>query len=250
MSTTDRFASRIAVVTGAAQGIGRAIADRLAREGAFVYAADRQPEKASTSGLQHLVECTLDVTDPASIAALFHEIEDRHGRCDMLVNNAGIPGELPLHEMTLPYWNNVFAVNVTGQMLMCQAAAPLMSHHGSIVNLSSVAAHLGFADRAAYCASKAAVLGLTRALAVELAPNGIRVNCLCPGTVQTPWIERLVGNDAGAEERRTSLATRQVLNRIGAPEEIAAAVAFLLSEEASFITGSVIMADGGMLSSR
>lgn len=167
------------------------------------------------------------------------------GRCDVLVNNAGIPGEGALAALTTAHWNRVFAVNVTAQMLMAQAALPLMPTGASIVNLSSVAAYLGFAERAAYCASKAAVLGLTRALAIELAGR-VRVNCLCPGTIDTPWITRLAGDGADRDERMAAIAGRQAMGRLGTPGEIAAAVAFLAFEDASFITGAILTADGGM----
>ncbi len=148
-------------------------------------------------------------------------------------------------ELTTAHWNRVFAVNVTAQMLMAKAALPLMPAEASIVNLASVAAHLGFAERAAYCAAKSAVLGLKRALAVELAGK-VRVNCLCPGTVDPPWIARLAGDGDDREERMAAMAGRQAIGRLGTPEEIASVVVFLASPEAGFIIGSVIMADGGM----
>ncbi|MET0430447.1 MAG: SDR family oxidoreductase [Microvirga sp.] len=243
----SRLAGRIAVVTGAAQGIGAAIARRLSLEGAVVYALDRTPGDAPAGGDGAIRHRTLDLTKAQAIRGIFDELAITHGHCDIVVNNAGIPGEGALHDLTVEAWNRVFAVNVTAPMLVCQAAAPLLGRGGSIVNLASVAAHIGFAERAAYCASKAAVLGLTRALAVELAPAGIRVNCLCPGTVQTPWIDRLVGDDADAPARLARMQARQLMGRLGTPDEIAAAVAFLASDDASFMTGSVVMADGGML---
>lgn len=242
----SRLSGRVAVITGAGRGIGGAIAQRLHREGATVFALDRDHRDSEGDGILRRV---VDLTDGQQIRAFFDELGAAHGRCDIVVNNAGIPGEAALADLTVEFWNTVFAVNVTAQWLMCQAAAPLLTKGGSIINLSSVAAQIGFAERTAYCASKAAVLGLTRALAVELAPRGIRVNCLCPGTVQTRWIERLVGRGEDAEQKRTQMESRQLMGRMGTPEEIAAAAAFLASDDASFITGSAIMADGGMLAS-
>ncbi|CAN7378202.1 SDR family oxidoreductase [Bosea sp. LjRoot90] len=235
-----RFRDRDVVVTGAGRGIGRAVVARFLAEGARVAAIDLELP-TDEGDTEHLSWHAFDITDEDAVAAFFAT----RSRCDVLVNNAGIPGEGALATLTTAHWNRVFAVNVTAQMLMARAAVPLMPAGASIVNLASVAAHLGFAERAAYCASKSAVLGLTRALAVELAGK-VRVNCLCPGTVDTPWIARLAGDGADREERLTAMAGRQAIGRLGTPEEIAAAIAFLASNEASFITGSVMLADGGM----
>ncbi len=235
-----RFRDRDVVVTGAGRGIGRAVVARFLAEGARVAAIDLEPPP-NGGDTEHLSWHAFDITDEDAVAAFFAA----RSRCDVLVNNAGIPGEGALAALTTSHWNRVFAVNVTAQMLMAQAVLPLMPAGSSIVNLASVAAHLGFAERAAYCASKSAVLGLTRALAIELAGK-VRVNCLSPGTVDTPWIARLAGDGDDREERMAAMAGRQAIGRLGTPDEIAAAVAFLASEDASFITGATLTADGGM----
>lgn len=235
-----RFRDREVVVTGAARGIGRAVVARFLAEGASVAAIDLAPPFAGDE-TERLSWHAFDISDERAVVEFFAG----RPRCDVLVNNAGIPGEGALAKLQLADWNRVFAVNVTAQMLMARGAVPLMPAGASIVNLASVAAQLGFAERAAYCASKSAVLGLTRALAVEFAGR-IRVNCLCPGTVDTPWIERLAGEGADREQRMAAMAGRQAIGRLGTPDEIAAAIAFLASDEASFITGSILMADGGM----
>jgi 2-keto-3-deoxy-L-fuconate dehydrogenase len=233
------FAGQEALVTGAGSGIGAAVARRLAADGAHVTVAgvDLQPieEVAREIGGRPL---ELDVRDEDQVAAAMSGL-------DVLVNVAGIGSTATAPETTLDVWEDVFAVNARGTFLCCKHAIPGMAERrrGSIVNIASVAALVGLRNRAAYCASKGAVVALTRALAVDHVADGIRVNAVCPGTVDSPWVRRLV-EDAG--ESLDDLRARQPMGRLGLPEEIAGAVAYLASDAAAFVTGTTLVIDGGM----
>jgi meso-butanediol dehydrogenase / (S,S)-butanediol dehydrogenase / diacetyl reductase len=222
-----RFAGKRALVTGAGSGIGAAIARLLESESATVVAAD-------LTG----TDVQLDVRDEAQVARVVRDV-------DVLVNVAGVGSTTTAPETPLEVWEDVFAVNARGTFLCCKHAIPAMIARGggSIVNISSVAAIVGLKNRAAYCASKGAVVSLTRALAVDHVADGIRVNAVCPGTVDTPWVRRLV-EDVG--ESLDALTARQPLGRLGRPEEVAEAAAYLASDAASFVTGSVLVIDGGL----
>jgi meso-butanediol dehydrogenase / (S,S)-butanediol dehydrogenase / diacetyl reductase len=222
-----RFAGKSALVTGAGSGIGAAIARLLESEGATVVAAD-------LTG----TDVQLDVRDEAQVARVVRDV-------DVLVNVAGVGSTTTAPETPLEVWEDVFAVNARGTFLCCKHAIPAMiaRRGGSIVNIASVAAIVGLKNRAAYCASKGAVVSLTRALAVDHVADGIRVNAVCPGTVDTPWVRRLV-DDVG--ESLDALTARQPLGRLGTAEEVAEAVAYLASDAASFVTGSVLVIDGGL----
>jgi 2-keto-3-deoxy-L-fuconate dehydrogenase len=223
-----------ALVTGGGSGIGAAVARRLAADGAEVIVADLSPEVvADELGAQAVV---LDVRDEEQVAPAM-------GGLDVLVNVAGIGSTTNAPETTLEVWENVFAVNARGTFLCCKHAIPGMAARGggSIVNIASVAGLVGLRNRAAYCASKGAVISLTRALAVDHVADGIRVNAVAPGTVDSPWVRRLV-EDVG--ESLDALRARQPLGRLGTPEEIADAVAYLAAAE--FVTGSVMVIDGGL----
>ena len=222
-----RFAGKRALVTGAGSGIGGAVAGLLAAEGADVVAAD-------ISG----TDVHLDVRDEAQVAGVVRDV-------DVLVNVAGIGSTTTAPDTPLDVWEDVFAVNARGTFLCCKHAIPSMISRGggSIVNIASVAALVGLKNRAAYCASKGAVVALTRALAVDHVNDGIRVNAVCPGTVDSPWVRRLV-DESG--ESLDDLTARQPLGRLGTPEEIAQAVAYLASDSASFVTGSILVIDGGL----
>jgi len=228
------FEGKRALITGAGSGIGAAVARLLAAEGAEVIVADLSPEAvADELGAQAVV---LDVRREA-------EVEFAMADLDVLVNCAGIGSTTNAPETTLDVWENVFAVNARGTFLCCKYAIPGMAARGggSIVNIASVAALVGLRNRAAYCASKGAVVSLTRALAVDHVADGIRVNAVAPGTVDSPWVRRLV-QDVG--ESLDALRARQPMGRLGTPEEIAEAVAYLAAAE--FVTGSVLVIDGGL----
>jgi len=232
-------AGRTALVTGAGSGIGAAVARRLAGEGARVVLADLS--LAAVEGLADELgpearALQLDVRDEEQVAPAMAEL-------DVLVNVAGIGSTTNAPETPLEVWEDVFAVNARGTFLCCKHAVPGMASRGggSIVNVASVAALVGLRNRAAYCASKGAVVSLTRALAVDHVGDGIRVNAVCPGTVDSPWVRRLV-DDAG--ESLDALRARQPLGRLGTTDEVAEAVQFLVSAE--FATGTVLVLDGGL----
>jgi 2-keto-3-deoxy-L-fuconate dehydrogenase len=230
------FAGKRALVTGGGSGIGAAVARRLRELGAEVVVADLEPGVvADELGAQAL---RLDVRDEAQVAPAVSGV-------DVLVNSAGIGSTTAAPETPLEVWEDVFAVNARGTFLCCKHAIPPMAARGggSIVNVASVGGLVGLRSRAAYCASKGAVVALTRALAVDHVRERVRVNAVCPGTVDSPWVRRLV-EDAG--ESLDALRARQPMGRLGTPEEIAAAVAYLASDEAAFVTGSVFTIDGGL----
>ncbi len=217
-----------ALVTGAGSGIGAAVAQRLVAEGLDVVRADlRDPGEG---GL------ILDVRDEAQVAPAMRDL-------DVLVNVAGIGATTTAPDTPLEVWDDVFAVNARGTFLCCKHAIPGMAARGggSIVNVASVGALVGLRNRAAYCASKGAVVALTRALAVDHVDDGIRVNAVCPGTVDSPWVRRLVDESGESLE---ALRARQPMGRLGTTEEIADAVAYLVSAE--FATGTILTIDGGL----
>ena len=223
-----------ALVTGAGSGIGAAVAHRLADDGFDVTVADLEPEAVATDlGATAL---RLDVRDEAQVTQAMASVE-------VLVNAAGIGSTTDAPNTSVELWDDVFAVNARGTFLCCKHAIPGMKARGggAIVNIASVAGLVGLKNRAAYCASKGAVIALTRALADDHVADGIRVNAVCPGTVDTPWVQRLV-NEAG--ESLDALRARQPMGRLGTPEEVADAVLYLATAE--FATGTILTVDGGL----
>jgi NAD(P)-dependent dehydrogenase (short-subunit alcohol dehydrogenase family) len=240
--------ARVALVTGGAMGIGAAISSQLAAKGFQVLVADINVEAARKTA-DELVAAghsaaplQIDVGNPESIAQAFAAVEKDYGRCDVLVNNAGIAKTFPFLEFPLDNWLLTMNINVTGVMLTGQHAARLMLKHkwGRIINISSISGIRAGAGRTAYGTSKSAVIGLTRQMAIELAPHGITANSVAPGPVDTP-LTRAVHSD----ETRRSYDQTVPMRRYGSTDEIAAAVTFLASDEASYITGHTIPVDGG-----
>lgn len=246
------LAGRIAIVTGAGSGIGQAIAHRFAAAGAAVVAADLDlaaAKETATSFPEQIVPYQVDVTDEPSVQRLVQATLERFGQIDILVNNAGIGTTKDIVETDLEEWERVFAVNVRGVFLCCKHALPSMlaRRHGVIINMGSVAGLIGIPQRAAYCASKGAVVTLTKQIAVAYVKQGIRCNCICPGTVDTPWVERLVAQTPDPEAARRALEARQPMGRLVRPDEVAAAALYLASDDAAAITGSILVIDGGWM---
>ncbi len=236
-----RLDGKIMIVTGGLSGIGAAVARRLVAEGATVVVADRSaPETALGPG--PMAPLRADVQDPVSVRALVEAVVARHGRLDGLVHSAGIGSYTPFLETSLETFDRVMSVNLRGTFIVGQAAARAMKESGGgvIVNIASVSGVTGNAGRSAYGASKWGVIGLSRVMAVDLAAFGIRVNALAPGAVETPLVDKMLPGDEAVQ-----WIARTPLHRYGRPEELAGAAAFLCSDDASYMTGHVLVVDGG-----
>lgn len=241
---------RSALITGASRGIGRTVAAALAREGWAVcvnFLERRDAAEALVSELQSQGHAAMafqaDVADRAAVEGMVQAVSEALGPVELLVNNAGISHQGLFQDVDDALWDRLLAVNLTGPRNVIQAALPhmLAEKRGCIVNISSIWGLRGGSCEAAYACTKAAVIGLTRSLALELAPSGIRVNCVAPGCIETDMVRAL-----GAETR-AMLVEETPLGRLGRPEDVAEAVAFLASEKAGFITGQVLTADGGFI---
>lgn len=240
-STEKPLAGERAVVTGAASGIGHAIALGFASAGAEVIAVDRDESDFHEEAISSR---RVDVTDEATVAELFSELETGGG-LSILANVAGVGSVTTVPDTATEEWDHVFDVNVKGTYLCSRFAIPQMvaAGRGSIINMASIAGMVGLPRRAAYCASKGAVIALTKAMAIDHVKQGIRVNCICPGTVDSPWVRRLV-EDAG--ESIDALKARQPMGRLGLPEEIADAALYLAGPSGNFSTGTSLVIDGGL----
>ncbi len=251
---SNRFTGKHAAITGGAKGMGFEIARRMGLEGACLALMD--VDEAALSDATQILRADgidvkayhLDVTDPVDVAQIFALlIEHFSGKLDILVNNAGI-ADFGSVENTEPLaWERVISVNLTGTYLCSKSAIPAMKKSGgAIINFGSIAGLVGIPNMAAYCASKAAVIGLTKQMAIDYISQGIRVNCICPGMIaDTDMGRQILGTDESDEMMKKRLS-KYPIGRFGKPEEIAAAVLFLASDEASFVCGSAFTVDGGM----
>ncbi|HEY0247036.1 MAG TPA: SDR family oxidoreductase [Gryllotalpicola sp.] len=237
------FSGLTAAVTGGASGIGLATATELAARGARVAVLDVNPEVA-----EPLVGIRADVTDRASLAGAMAQIEERFGGLDVLISNAGVSAVGTVEENDDAEWARVLDINVTGMARIAAAALPLLrrSEHAAIVNTCSVAALNGLPQRALYAASKGAVLALTLSMATDHVHEGIRVNCVSPGTVSTPFVERMLQRFPDPVAERAALDRRQAIGRMVTPQEVADAIAYLASPRSGSTTGTALEVDGGM----
>jgi NAD(P)-dependent dehydrogenase (short-subunit alcohol dehydrogenase family) len=249
-----RLAGKNALITGGGSGIGRAMALAFVAEGARVFVADMRGDDAEETVLQvqqvggDAAAFQADVSLSAEVQAMIGACLDRFTRIDVLCNNAGIGSTQSVVDTPEDLWEAVFAVNVRGMFLCCKYALPHMIEAGGgvIVNTASVAGLVGLKNRAAYCASKGAVVSLTRAMAVDHVQQKIRCNCICPGTVDSPWVGRLLDAAPDPAAERAALVARQPMGRLGTPEEVARAAVYLASDDADFVTGSALVIDGGL----
>ena len=241
---------KVALVTGSSRGIGRAIAAQLAREGYAVcinYIEQQQAAEALVAELQAegclAMAIQADVADRAAVNAMVAAAEAAFGPVTLLVNNAGISRQGLFQDVDDELWDRYFAVNVTGARNTIQAVLPHMLHEksGCIINISSIWGLRGASCEVTYATTKAALVGLTRSLALELAPSGIRVNAVAPGCIETDMVRAL------GQETRDMLVDATPMGRLGTPEDIAGAVSFLASDKASFMTGQILTADGGFI---
>lgn len=237
---SEEFSDKVVLVTGGASGIGAACIEAFLSEGANVVSVD--VKQNSNRDVNKLIHLTGDVSDPVAASRLVDETVERLGGLDILVNSAGVGDLHPSDTLSPESWRRTLSINLDGSFYMAQAAIRhmLKTGSGAVVNIASIHGQVGFGEHAAYTASKGAVINLTRSLGLEYGSRGIRVNAVCPGFVKTPMI------DAGVpDEMMPQVVALHPIGRIGRPDEIAAPVLFLASDQASFVTGTSLAVDGG-----
>ena len=249
---------KIALVTGAGSGLGRAIAETFAQAGAFVYCTDRDLETAEET--RRLIEkaggkavaVRHDVTSEADSAAVAQQVRVEHGRLDVLVNNAGIGQVGTMLTTTGADLDRIYGVNVRGVFNVTKVflEGMIAAGKGSIIHMASTTGLEGVQDRLAYSVTKHAVVGLTRSMALDHAKTGVRINCICPGRVETPFMKARIEAYPDPKAAYREMSESQAIGRMGRPEEIAPVALFLASDEASFVTGAAIAADGGWTAGR
>ena len=250
----SRVEDKVCIVTGGGSGIGRATCLLFAEEGARVAVADKRKDNAEAvaaacrSKGAKAIAVEVDVARSADARRMIDETVKAFGRLDVLVNNAGYGIAGTVLDTDEQAWDDLMGVNVRGVFLCSKHAIPVMQAQGggTIVNTASVVAAVGVRNRAAYVASKGAVAALTRAIAIDHVADGIRCNAIAPGTIDTPYFDEIMQKSSNPADSRKALEARQLLNRLGTPEEIAAGILFLASDESRFATGSILTVDGGM----
>jgi 2-keto-3-deoxy-L-fuconate dehydrogenase len=248
-----RLDGKTALVTGGGSGIGEATVRALATAGARVYVADRDGAAAARVAASLVSEgrdaraATVDVTDEAGVLASAAAIGREHSALDILVNNAGIGHVGTIEQTSAADLDRLYSVNVRGVFITSKAFLPgmLARGKGSIINLASIGGIVGIRDRLAYCTTKFAVVGLTKSMALDHAKQGVRVNCVCPGRVETPFVSARLKEYADPAAAYREMSETQAVGRMGTPDEIAAAILYLASDESKFVTGSALIIDGG-----
>lgn len=243
MTNNQPLSGRIAAVTGGTGGIGKAICQRFLREGATVYALDR-----TFMDMDGINVLEMDVTNPQQVETAFAKIADQSEKLDILVNAAGIEIEKTIEDTSLEEWNHIFAINVTGTFLASKSGLPLMrkAGSGSIINFGSYDGFIADPGLAAYCATKGAVHALTRAMACDYGPEGIRVNAICPGYIDTPMLQSFFQDNGDINTLEKAIRDVHPMRRYGTPDDVAGLVNWLAGDEARYASGQLWVLDGGL----